>query len=206
MNIKGYIKNEYFLLTTLILAGILGRIILVGYHLQPFPNFEIIMVITFLAAIIIRSKIALLVPFFSMFLSDIILGNNIFIGYPMNRIVIFTYSAFIFLAFISYFKSNWFKHNMIGFTPKSIILSGSTGLIFTLIYDIWTNFGWWYLLYPHTSETFIGVLIAGIPFMIYHMLSNIFMFIVVALPIISYLATYKSIHDKITTVSTKSIS
>lgn len=53
---------------------------------------------------------------------------------------------------------------------------------FVLFYDLWTNFGWWYLMFPHTI-TLSFVYIAGIPFMIYHMLSAAFTFIFIVLPV-----------------------
>ena len=196
MNVKDYIKREYVLLPLLILIGVIGRVMFVGLKLQPFPNFEIIMVITFLAAIFIRSKNVILVPFLSMLISDTILGNNVFIGHPMNKIVIFTYSGFIFISILSYLGSDWFKRYMGELNLRSIAIAGGTGFIFTLIYDIWTNAGWWYILYPHTSEAFITVFLAGIPFMIYHLLSNIFMFIVLGLPVVAYIVNNQLLLEK----------
>ena len=62
------------------------------------------------------------------------------------------------------------------------------GMLSTLIYDIWTNAGWWYLMYSHTLETFSAVFSAGIPFMLYHQLSTIFTFLTIAIPL-GYLLT-----------------
>lgn len=196
MNSKEFIKREYILLQILILIGVMGRVIFVGLKLQPFPNFEVIMVIAFLASIFIRSKKAILVPFLSMLISDIILGNNVFIGPQMNKIVIFTYSGFIFISILSYLGSDWFKRYMGELNLRSIAIAGGTGFIFTLIYDIWTNAGWWYIIYPHTSEAFIAVFLAGIPFMLYHLLSNIFMFIVLGLPVIAYIVNNQPLSEK----------
>lgn len=50
-SLEGIKNNKLFLdvllLIGFILIGTLGRTILVGWNLQPFPNFEIIMVTTF---------------------------------------------------------------------------------------------------------------------------------------------------------------
>ena len=44
------IKDILFFLIFVII-GTIGRTLLVGWELQPFPNFEIIMVITFISVI-----------------------------------------------------------------------------------------------------------------------------------------------------------
>ena len=84
--------NQIVLTIGLILIGALGRFILVGTEMQPFPNFEIIMVMTFLAALVLKPTLAIFVPLLSMMLSDLLIGNPIFVGSQMNRIVLFTYS------------------------------------------------------------------------------------------------------------------
>lgn len=177
---------DIILLICFVILGTVGRTVLVGWGLQPFPNFEIIMVVTFLAALFIRPTIAFLVPFFSMILSDFLLGNTIFVGNQMNRIVLFTYSGFLMISLISIFKNHQFKRRLETITLSSIGFAGGLGVLFALIYDTWTNIGWWYLMYPHTPESLIAVFVAGIPFMIYHLLSSVFMFIAVALPVIFY--------------------
>jgi hypothetical protein len=65
-------------------------------------------------------------------------------------------------------------------------MAAGLGIGFVLIYDVWTNIGWWYLIYPHTAGTLAAVFTAGVPFMIYHMISGVFTFAVIALPIVSY--------------------
>ncbi len=68
------------------------------------------------------------------------------------------------------------------------------GAGFTLFYDIWTNAGWWYLIYPHTIGAFLTVFIAGIPFMIYHMLSAAITFTLIGLPLYVLLQKKHMIH------------
>ena len=105
-NDKGVFFN-ILLLMAFVGVGTIARTLLVGWNLQPFPNFEIIMVITFLAAIFLRSTMAILVPILSMILSDLLLGNSIFVGNQMNRIVLFTYSGFAMIALVNIFNNSW---------------------------------------------------------------------------------------------------
>ena len=65
------------------------------------------------------------------------------------------------------------------------------GIGFVLIYNIWTNIGWWYLIYPHTAKSLATVFSAGIPFMIYHMISGVVTFIAIGLPIIAWISNKK---------------
>ena len=95
---KDGIFFEILLLIGFIGIATLGRYILFGLGVQPFPNFEIIMVITFLAALFLKPTFAIFVPLLSMIFSDILIGNPIFVGSQMNRIVLFTYSGFAIIA------------------------------------------------------------------------------------------------------------
>jgi len=179
---------DILLLLGFIGIGTAGRTILVGWGLQPFPNFEIIMVLTFLAAIFLRPTLAILVPLFSMILSDILIGNPIFVGSQMNKIVLFTYSGFAMIAVINIFNRNRFKNGLGKLKLKNIGIAAGLGMGFVLIFDVWTNVGWWYLIYPHTPNTLIAVFTAGVPFMIYHMISAVFTFVAIALPVVSFVS------------------
>ena len=175
----------------LIFFGITGRYILVGAGLQPFPNFEVIMVISFLAIMLIRSPIALLVPLISMIGSDVLIGNPIFIGDQMNRIVVFTYSGFAIIALINLFNKNRLWSHLKPFHIKSMGLMAGLGVGSVLLYDIWTNLGWWYLMFPHDTGSLAIVFTAGVPFMVYHMISAVMTFLVVGVPIIFYVTKRK---------------
>jgi len=178
--------NQVILMIGFIIIGIFGRYILVNFGAPP--NFEIIMVLTFLAIIFIKPSIAIFVPLFSMIFSDILLGNSIFLGSQMNRIVLFTYSGFTIIALINVFNRDRFKKSLENFRLKNIGISAGLGIGFVLIYDIWTNIGWWYLIYPHNASALAAVFTAGIPFMINHLISGVITFVCVALPIIVYVS------------------
>lgn len=186
--------NQIIYMIGLIIIGTLGRYVLVSFNLQPFPNFEIVMLITFLAALFLKPSIAIIVPLLSMIFSDILIGNQIFNGNQMHKIVLFTYSGFALLTLLSIFNRDRFRNAFREIRLKNIGLAAGFGVGFVLIYDVWTNLGWWYLIYPHNLSSLAVVFSAGLPFMIYHMISGIVTFVVVALPIIAYISNKTSIR------------
>jgi hypothetical protein len=193
MNIKKWFDTQQMiLLIGLILLGTLGRYLFIEFGLQPFPNFEIIMVLTLIAVFLIRSPLAFLVPLFSMIFSDLLIGNPIFVGNQMNRIVLFTYSGFAILALISIFNRERFRTTLGHFNIKSFGFAAGLGIGFVLIYDTWTNIGWWYLMYPHTAKALLAVFSAGVPFMIYHLISGMVTFVALAVPIAIWTANKQS--------------
>jgi len=172
----------------LILLGTIGRYVLFGMGVQPFPNFEVIMVVTFLAIMLIRSPLALIVPLISMIGSDLLIGNPIFVGDQMNRIVLFTYSGFAIIGLINLLNKNRLWDSLGKARLKSVGLIAGLGIGFVLLYDIWTNMGWWYLMYPHDISSLAMVYTAGLPFMLYHLISGIVTFCAIGLPVLLYVA------------------
>jgi hypothetical protein len=146
------------------------------------------MVITFLAVMLLKPSIAIFVPLLCMIFSDILIGNPIFIGNQMNRIVLFTYSGFAMITLITTFNKERFKRGFENLRLKNVGISAGLGIVFVLIYDVWTNFGWWYIMYPHNLNSLAIVFSAGIPFMIYHLISGVITFIVIALPVLVYVS------------------
>jgi len=186
--IKSDNKMQIIWMVILIGIGTIGRYVLYGLGMQPFPNFEIIMVLTFLAVMLLKPNVAIFVPLFSMIFSDMLIGNPIFIGSQMNRIVLFTYSGFTIIALINVLNKEKFKQGLTEFRLKNFGIAAGLGIGFVLLYDIWTNMGWWYLMYPHSLQSLAMVFSAGIPFMIYHLISGAVTFIVIALPVLVYVS------------------
>ncbi|HWR63153.1 MAG TPA: DUF4430 domain-containing protein [Candidatus Thermoplasmatota archaeon] len=192
MNMKNQVnKQQLITFIGLILFGTLGRYVLFGMGVQPFPNFEVIMVVTFLAVMLIRSPLALIVPLISMIGSDLLIGNPIFVGDQMNRIVLFTYTGFAIIGLITLLSKNRLGSRFGQFRLKSVGLIAGLGIGSVLLYDIWTNMGWWYLMYPHDTSSLIMVYTAGLPFMMYHLISGIVTFCAIGLPVILYAAKKK---------------
>ena len=183
--------QQIILMIGLIIIGVVGRYVLFGLGTQPFPNFEIIMVMSFIAVLLLRSPIALFVPLLSMIISDILIGNPIFVGSEMNKIVLFTYSGFALIAVVNIFFKEKIRPYVTSISMRNLAFAGGLGIAFVLAYDVWTNFGWWYLMYPHTPATFATVYLAGIPFMIYHLISGVVTFVLIGVPVVTVM-TYKS--------------
>jgi len=189
MNIKESVNiMQVVWMTILIGIGTIGRYVLYAMGVQPFPNFEIIMVVTFLAVMLLKPTVAIFVPLLSMVLSDLLIGNPIFIGSQMNRIVLFTYSGFAIIALINVFNRDRFKRGFGELRLKNGIFAAGLGVGFVLLYDVWTNVGWWYLMYPHNMQSLAMVFTAGIPFMVYHLISGVVTFVFIALPVLVFVS------------------
>ncbi len=178
------LRSELVIGLGLIVFGLLGRYFLVGYGVQPFPNFEVIMVVTFLAMLLMRPWVAFLIPLVCMVGSDLLIGNPIFVGEHMNRIVLFTYSGFAILAAVSFLLRHRLQPLYQSMRVRTIGITAGLGVGFVLLYDCWTNLGWWYLLYPHTVGALGMVFSAGVPFMVYHILSGLVTFTFIGVPVL----------------------
>ena len=150
--------------------GFGGRIALHEYH-----NFETVMVSVFLAAMLLPTVMSLLVTLSIMILSDLYLGY-----FGASKILFFTYTGFILVSFIT----SKFKDKIGGEVSAGTMYKfTSSGIIFALVYDTWTNFGVFWINYNHTIDNLFLVYVLGIPFMLYHILSSIMTFSLVGFPV-----------------------
>ena len=154
----------------LFLMGCVGRIVLHDYH-----NFETVMVSVFLASMLLPIYASFIVTISIMIASDIYLGY-----FGSSRILLFTYSGFMLVSFITAKYKNEIEGK---FSAGTMYKFTSSGIIFALVYDTWTNFGVFWLSYTHTIDNLILVYILGIPFMIYHLLSSIVTFSLIGFPV-----------------------
>jgi hypothetical protein len=166
----------------LILVGVVGRILLIKY-----ANFETVLVVSLLAGALLGRVYALVVPIVTMAISDSLIYLLGF-GYQFGIVAIlgislFTWTGFLFVGLMG----TRLKGKVITVT-KSIALITGTGLIATLIYDIWTTLGYWYFLMPHTLESLAHTYAVLAPFTVYHLMSSL-MFI----PLIGTIFTY--VHE-----------
>jgi len=175
----------------LALFATLGRYLLVSLRMQPFPNFEVVTVAAFIGIMILDVRVALFIPLVGMVCSDILIGNPVFTGEKMNQIVLFTYSGFALVALASTFVGSKVKPYVSSIKLQSVSCMIVTGALLVFFYDMWTNFGWWYLMYPHTVDTLLIVYALGVPFMLYHLFSGIATFLCIGLPVISYVYSKK---------------
>jgi hypothetical protein len=186
----------------MVLFATLGRYLLVSTGMQPFPNFEVVTVAAFIGIMLLDVRVALFIPLVGMVCSDLLIGNPIFVGEKMNQIVMFTYSGFALVALAGTFVGNKVKPYVSSMKLQSVFCMAGTGALLVFLYDLWTNFGWWYIMYQHTGDALLTVYALGAPFIICHLISGIATFLCVGLPVISYatakqpgIITNKSTHE-----------
>ena len=156
--------------------GFGGRVALHEYH-----NFETVMVSVFLAAMLLPAAMSLIVTLSIMIFSDLYLGY-----FGTSKILFFTYTGFVLVSFIT----SKFRDKIGGeFSAGTMYKFTSSGIIFALVYDTWTNFGVFWLTYNHTLENLVLVYILGLPFMLYHLISSVVTFTLVGFPLYYLLAS-----------------
>ncbi len=151
----------------LILVGIVGRILLYRY-----ANFETVLVVSLLAGALLGRVYAVVVPLVTMGISDVAIYSLGF-GHSFGVVAIlgitlFTWTGYTFVGFIG----SSLKGRIICVT-KSVALITGTGLIATLIYDIWTTIGYWFFLLPRTPGYLGFAFVQLAPFTIYHLMSSL---------------------------------
>ena len=122
--------------------------------LDGYPNIETVMVSVFLAAMLLPRHLSL--------------------------IVIFTYSGFLLVNIFGSKIQKWMSGK---FGSNAVLKFSGAGISFALIFDLWTNFGVWFLSYEHTVGNLITVYVLGIPFMLYHMMSSVATFTMIGVPV-----------------------
>ena len=177
-------KTRLPVLTTAIMLfalGFFGRIALHDYH-----NIETIMVSIFLASMLLPGGTAAVVSISMIVLSDIYLGY-----FGNSKIILFTYSGFLLVSLIT----TKLKSKIEGkYSARTVYKFTASGIVFTAVFDTWTNFGVFWLGYEHTLDNLAIVYLLGIPFMIYHLLSSIVTFTVIGFPL--YQALTSKISDE----------
>ena len=159
----------------LLMIGAGGRVLLNSY-----PNIETVMVSVFLAAMLLPRHLSVITSLAIIVLSDWYLGYLPNSGNILASIVVFTYSGFLLVNIFGVKIQNWISGK---FGSCAVLKFSGAGISFALIYDIWTNFGVWFLNYDHTLENLITVYLLGIPFMLYHMMSSVATFTIIGIPV-----------------------
>lgn len=166
----------------LILVGVVGRVLLFRY-----ANFETVLVVSLLAGALLGRSYALVVPLVTMALSDLAIYSLGF-GHSYGVVAIlgitfFTWTGFMFVGLIG----SALKGRVICVT-KSVALVTGTGLVATVIYDVWTTVGYWYFLLPHTLGYLGFAFMQLAPFMVYHLMSSLML-----IPLLGTIFTY--VHE-----------
>jgi len=166
---QGMIMQNSLAAIFIIAFGVVFRIIL-NKEIK-IPNFESVTALSLLAGSFLGGIYSVLVPVFTIFLSDIYFGNT--------KIYIFTWSAFILIGVFGTMIKRNSRHyglKMTGF-----------GLVSVLFFYLYTNFGWWLTsgMYPMNLQGLIQSYIAGIPFLKNQLMSAA-IFIPAFIPIFSF--------------------
>ncbi|MEW5759897.1 MAG: DUF6580 family putative transport protein [Candidatus Thermoplasmatota archaeon] len=169
-----------------IIFGVLCRVVFYKYlpagnSYIMFDMFAFIAGACILAGATIGGVYSFIVPFAIMGISDLILGNNL--------VLLFTWSGFAFIGLMGYRIKN-----RCSLSQKFVLFATGTSVVGAILYDLWTNFGWWLITpyYPHTIEGLGLAYFMGLPFMLGHILTTI-----VVLPIMSIIVLYLVTPSKI---------
>jgi hypothetical protein len=163
-NFKFQISNKefskYIIASILILLGILFRTV---WHMGD--NVEFVTAASLLSAAYLGLRFSIIVPFLIMLISDIFIGTT--------NIFLFTWSAYVIIAFGAYTAMKFKVQNEI----KTIVKATGIGIIASVWFYLWTNFGVWALdswgMYPKTLVGLIDAYIMGLPFLKSNMIGNL---------------------------------
>ena len=188
-------RKRILLAISLIAIGTLGRISLHDFFNSinnPFTTngfldvFFIIAVISILSGILLGKYFVFIIPICVIILTDIYYAFIDTINYALwpSGLFLFTYSGFVFIALIGLYTKRKSDIN-IAFIPKLF----GTSVISVILYDIWTNFGFWLTysklgFYPQNIQGLVTVFLGGIPFMIWHIISFSILLVIVLIPIV----------------------
>jgi len=212
MNIGEKIENnmqKIILAGILVMIGVIGRVVLHDFFnsiANPWAEFGYLDVFFVIAAVSIFSGILLgkyyvfIVPICVVAITDVFYAlvdpANAGAAHWTSWLFLFTGSGYVFMALIGFYTKKKSKLNMM-FIPK-IFGAGILGII---IYDLWTNFGFWLTYsklgwYPATFEGLVTVYSGGLPFMLWHIISASIAIAVIAVPVV-YLKEHKIISSEI---------
>ena len=132
------------------------------------------MVASFLSALVLPRNWTFIVTISMIVASDIYLGY-----FGGSKIILFTYSGFLLVSLLT----SKYKDKISGeIKPGTVYKFGGAGILATLMYDVWTNFGVFLLTFNHTLDNLILVYILGLPFMLYHLISSLVTFTLIGFP------------------------
>jgi hypothetical protein len=207
MSIIDKIDRQKILLAGLLVAiGVLGRINgIVNPWDQPselglgLDVFFVIAAISIFSGVLLGKYYALIVPISVIIISDIFYA---FVD-PVNALIyttylfLFTITGYVFIALIGLYTKKKSKLN-ITFIPKIL----GAGIIGIIIYDLWTNLGFWISFsraFPEYLPPTLGGLFTayagGIPMMIWHVLSGGIAIAIVVTPLV-YLKERKILKNE----------
>ena len=154
-------KEKILISLSLVFSGAAARIFMVEFF--QVPNFEIVTALALIAGAFLGGAFFFIIPLGIISISDIYLGNT--------SILIFTWSAFIIIGFFG-----WLLRKNRAFNCSFVAKMTAAGVISSLFFYLYTNFGWWLLsnMYPPTLGGLMHCYVAGLPFLKNTLLGNLF--------------------------------
>lgn len=159
-----------------VVLAVVGAVALRRYkdELGLWPNVEVLTATAFLAAGLLRNRVAAVAPFAVAAVSDLLIGNT--------SILAFTWSAWAVIGLGSLLvrrvRGGWRRY----------VAALGFGVGGTAVFYLWTNFGVWAIgdgiWYPHTWGGLMASYAAGLPFLRPQLLANL-AFVPVAAVVVS---------------------
>ena len=180
----------------LITVGVLGSILLhdlfnsIGNPMStngfPLDVFFVIAAVSLFAGMLLGKYYALFVPLCVIAISDVfrVIVDPTTAMYWTTSLFLFTWSGYAIIALLgSVIKRKDTR------TRSFVPLLMGAGVLGVIIYDLWTNFGFWLGysklgFYPQTLGGLSTVFIAGIPSTVWHLLSTSIAIACVAVPLL----------------------
>lgn len=194
-------KQKLILAALLVFIGVISRVLLHDFFngiANPWDEsgfavldvFFVTATIAIISGILLGKYYTIIVPIAVLFVSDIFYAviDPVEAGLALytSWLFLFTVSGYVFMALLGFYVK---KKSKITYTfiPKLF----GVGIIGILIYDLWTNFGFWLTYsrlgwYPTNIEGLITVYLGGIPSIIWHIISAGVALAVIAVPLIYF--------------------
>ncbi|MBI4407239.1 MAG: hypothetical protein HY565_01950 [Candidatus Kerfeldbacteria bacterium] len=167
-------KKNILTAIALLAIGILGRL-----ALEAYPNVETLTAVSIIAGALLGPYLGLAVALFSVVGSDMVIGNT--------NILLYTWTAWAVIGV----GSAWLKRKQRGQLQvwlDSLKFTGF-GVVTTLFFYAWTNFGVWHLsgMYLHTWDGLMLSYYNGLPFLRNQLLGNLLIVPVLSVATLSVL-------------------
>src|SRR3989338_8931998 len=144
----------------LVIVGIVGRL-----ALEAYPNIETLTAVSIIAGALLGPYLGFVVALFSVVGSDMVIGNT--------NILLYTWSAWTVIGISSALLKRHSRSRVMVWMD-SLKFTGF-GVVTTLFFFLWTNFGVWHLsgMYPHTLDGLMLSYFNGLPFLRNQLLGNL---------------------------------
>ncbi|EKD78559.1 MAG: hypothetical protein ACD_41C00323G0002 [uncultured bacterium] len=153
-------KKQLITVAALITVGIVGRL-----ALEAYPNIETLTAVSIIAGALLGPYLGLAVALFSVVGSDMVIGNT--------NILLYTWTAWVVIGISSALLKRHSRSRVMVWLD-SLKFTGF-GVLTTLFFFLWTNFGVWHLsgMYLPTWDGLMLSYFNGLPFLRNQLLGNL---------------------------------